>query len=223
MAPPGRADHPVSVMLHGQFDVPTLVRGRDVLAPLAEAGARRRPTSTSASTSMMVGKQARRARSCTSDSDLQGIALDLPAPLDKPADRSMPLHMTLRLPVSGGDLRVSLGAWCRPGAAAHGPGAAGPGGAAGDADAPGTLPARASASPAARTGPGRLRLGAACAGRRSEHQGGHGPKLGWRRRACARPRAGVRRDLRRHAPAAECRRPGQILMQRGRPAGQGHG
>ncbi|HWX67385.1 MAG TPA: YhdP family protein [Rhodanobacter sp.] len=43
------------------------------------------------------------------DSPLRGIALGLPAPLDKPAATSLPLHVTMSLPVNGSDLRVALG------------------------------------------------------------------------------------------------------------------
>ncbi|WP_343879332.1 YhdP family protein [Rhodanobacter caeni] len=43
------------------------------------------------------------------DSDLGGIALDLPAPLGKPADGSLPLQVAMTLPVDGGDVQVSLG------------------------------------------------------------------------------------------------------------------
>jgi uncharacterized protein (TIGR02099 family) len=43
------------------------------------------------------------------DSPLNGIALQLPAPLNKPAPASLPLHVTMSLPISGSDLQVSLG------------------------------------------------------------------------------------------------------------------
>ncbi|HLI19325.1 MAG TPA: YhdP family protein [Rhodanobacteraceae bacterium] len=42
-------------------------------------------------------------------SSLAGIALDFPAPLDKPADSSLPLDLTLQLPPAGAPLTVSLG------------------------------------------------------------------------------------------------------------------
>jgi len=43
------------------------------------------------------------------DSSLDGTALDLPAPLGKSADGSLPLHVAMTLPVDGGDVQVSLG------------------------------------------------------------------------------------------------------------------
>lgn len=43
------------------------------------------------------------------DSPLDGIALDLPAPLDKSAANRLPLHLGMTLPVSGSDLQFGLG------------------------------------------------------------------------------------------------------------------
>ncbi|HEX7369901.1 MAG TPA: YhdP family protein [Rhodanobacteraceae bacterium] len=42
-------------------------------------------------------------------SSLAGIALDFPAPLDKPASTTLPLDLTLQLPPAGAPLAVSLG------------------------------------------------------------------------------------------------------------------
>ncbi len=42
-------------------------------------------------------------------SSLEGIALDFPAPLDKPAAATLPLEVKLRLPPEGAPLQVSLG------------------------------------------------------------------------------------------------------------------
>ncbi|MEP6899435.1 MAG: YhdP family protein [Rhodanobacter sp.] len=49
------------------------------------------------------------AQALSVDSTLNGIALDLPAPLNKAAAASLPLHLSLGLPVSGSDLRIALG------------------------------------------------------------------------------------------------------------------
>ena len=44
------------------------------------------------------------------DSPLTGVALDFPAPLKKsPADASLPLHLSMTLPVAGSDLQLGLG------------------------------------------------------------------------------------------------------------------
>lgn len=45
----------------------------------------------------------------TVDSPMQGIALDLPAPLHKSAAERLPLQLSLGLPIDGGDLRLGLG------------------------------------------------------------------------------------------------------------------
>lgn len=42
-------------------------------------------------------------------SSLVGIALDFPAPLDKPADAKLPVDLTLQLPPAGAPLAISLG------------------------------------------------------------------------------------------------------------------
>ncbi len=107
----GKSDHPVSVMLHGHYDVPTLVRGRDALAPLAKVASGTSDFDIGFDIDDAPGTPVRQVLSL--DSSLQGIALDLPAPLDKPVNDALPLHMDLRLPVSGGDLRVALGGLVR--------------------------------------------------------------------------------------------------------------
>ena len=43
------------------------------------------------------------------DSPLTGIALNLPVPLKKSASESLPLHLTLDLPVDGSDMQLALG------------------------------------------------------------------------------------------------------------------
>lgn len=45
----------------------------------------------------------------TMDSTLVGTALKVPAPLDKPANAELPLHLVLKLPIEGADLKVALG------------------------------------------------------------------------------------------------------------------
>jgi uncharacterized protein (TIGR02099 family) len=49
------------------------------------------------------------AQTLSVDSPLSGITLGLPAPLDKPAVASLPLHLTMSLPVGGSDLQFGLG------------------------------------------------------------------------------------------------------------------
>lgn len=49
----------------------------------------------------------------TLNSDLRGIALDLPAPLGKDAESPMPLRMSVQLPAAGNELEVQVGAMAR--------------------------------------------------------------------------------------------------------------
>ncbi len=49
------------------------------------------------------------AQTLTMDSSLAGIALNVPVPLKKPAAASLPLHLTLALPLQGADLKLALG------------------------------------------------------------------------------------------------------------------
>jgi uncharacterized protein (TIGR02099 family) len=49
------------------------------------------------------------AQTLSIDSSLSGTTLGLPAPLDKPAAASLPLHLTMSLPIGGSDLRLGLG------------------------------------------------------------------------------------------------------------------
>jgi uncharacterized protein (TIGR02099 family) len=49
------------------------------------------------------------AQTVTVDSPLDGITLTLPAPLNKSAAATLPLHVSLSLPVAGSDLQLGLG------------------------------------------------------------------------------------------------------------------
>ncbi|WP_158882177.1 YhdP family protein [Rhodanobacter sp. L36] len=49
------------------------------------------------------------AQALSVDSSLAGIALDMPVPLHKAAEESLPLHLSVGLPISGADLQIALG------------------------------------------------------------------------------------------------------------------
>lgn len=49
------------------------------------------------------------AQTLSVDSPLTGMALKLPAPLDKASGASLPLHLSMSLPVDGSDLQIALG------------------------------------------------------------------------------------------------------------------
>ena len=125
---PGRA---LQASLAGQFDAATLLRGIDALqvyvprlqgsAPVTlglriDAGNGSAGSSDNAtrsarvvSTVMPVSSGGAATRTLSVDSTLVGMRLDLPAPLDKPAASSLPLHLEIGLPFAGARLRGTLG------------------------------------------------------------------------------------------------------------------
>ncbi|CAM5334185.1 hypothetical protein [Rhodanobacter lindaniclasticus] len=56
-----------------------------------------------------IARAATIAQTLTIDSPLSGTALALPAPLDKPAASSLPLHLEMSLPTAGSNLQLELG------------------------------------------------------------------------------------------------------------------
>ena len=98
----------LSASLQGSFQVAELVQdypSLDWLGPLAQGRSEfnvgfalvRQPGTGALTQTLII------------DSPLKGMALQLPAPLDKPAAGSLPLHLTLSLPIEGSDLQLSLG------------------------------------------------------------------------------------------------------------------
>lgn len=98
----------LSAQLNGNYRVDDLISDRpslDWLGKVADGRSGfaigytivRAPGSTAATQTLSI------------DSPMDGIRLDLPAPLNKPAATSLPLHLTMGLPVDGGDLQVALG------------------------------------------------------------------------------------------------------------------
>ncbi|MDA3912786.1 YhdP family protein [Oleiagrimonas sp.] len=103
----GDPDKPVQVAIHGIYDMPALIKGRPVLAPLAQVASGSAAFDIGFAITDSPKDQVRQV--LTVDSGLDGMALDLPVPLDKPASVHLPMHLALQLPVSGGDLSLSLG------------------------------------------------------------------------------------------------------------------
>ena len=94
--------------LDGRYSLAELVQDQPAIHWLGEAAEGRAPFAVDF-TLARAGSDAPLTQTLGVDSSLQGIALKLPAPLDKPADTALPLNVTLGLPVSGSDLRFSLG------------------------------------------------------------------------------------------------------------------
>ena len=101
-------DATVEASMHGRFDVPSLVqqypslRWLDTLAQGQSA--------IDVGLSLRTDPESGRVEQRLSlDSDLQGMALNLPAPLNKPPEKSQHLHLDLGLPLDGAHLAVRLG------------------------------------------------------------------------------------------------------------------
>lgn len=94
--------------LTGTYDVPTLIRGYDVLKPFAAMSAGAAPVTLGLTVATPPGAGAA-TTTLSVDSDLQGIAITLPAPLAKPAAQPLPLHLAVALPFAGHTLRARLG------------------------------------------------------------------------------------------------------------------
>ena len=97
-----------SAQLQGSYKVAELVQAYPSLAWLGQLAEGRSDFSIGFAIAKVAGQDAL-AQTLTIDSPLSGITLNLPAPLDKAAPASLPLHMTMGLPVSGSDLQVALG------------------------------------------------------------------------------------------------------------------
>jgi uncharacterized protein YhdP len=103
----GRADTAFAARLRGNYGMAELTRDLPMLDWLKAAGSGR--------SAFTIGLEVARSNATAAwtptlsvDSTLAGMTLDLPAPLRKPASSSLPLHLTLPLPVGSGDLQLSL-------------------------------------------------------------------------------------------------------------------
>lgn len=104
----GDPDTALAARLSGRFSLADLVQGQPSLTWLGEASTGRAPFDLAFD--IRRGKSGgASSQMLTVDSALQGVALQLPAPLAKPAPASLPLHLTMGLPVSSSELQVSLG------------------------------------------------------------------------------------------------------------------
>lgn len=98
----------LSASLDGRYSLAELVQDQPAIAWLGDASEGR----SSVRIGFDIARDAQDApwhQTLSVDSTLQGIALKLPAPLDKPASSAEQLHVSLPLPTAAADLRVSLG------------------------------------------------------------------------------------------------------------------
>lgn len=98
----------LSAQLHGNYRLAELVQDYPSLDWVGKLGDGRSVFDVGFVIARVPGRDAL-AQTLSVDSPLSGIALDLPAPLHKPAAASLPLHLTMSLPVEGSELRLSLG------------------------------------------------------------------------------------------------------------------
>ena len=98
----------LSAQLRGNYAVAELVQGYPSLQWLAQMADGRSPFMLGFRIAHVPGSDAL-AQTLTIDSLLNGITLTLPAPLNKPAAASLPLHLAMGLPVDGSDLQFGLG------------------------------------------------------------------------------------------------------------------
>jgi uncharacterized protein (TIGR02099 family) len=104
----GRPDTEFSARLSGRYGMAELVQGLDQLAWLKDVSSGR-SDATIGFDIVRPDTMANAAQLLTLDTTMDGMALDLPTPLKKSAESSLPLHLSLALPVQGGDLQIAIG------------------------------------------------------------------------------------------------------------------
>lgn len=111
----GATGDPATVLaarLSGSYSFADLTEGIPTLDWLAPLGSGRSPFDIGFSLTEPANGGAL-VQTLTLDSTLAGMALDVPVPLKKSADETLPLHLVLTLPLQGADLRLALGEQAR--------------------------------------------------------------------------------------------------------------
>jgi uncharacterized protein (TIGR02099 family) len=98
----------LSAKLHGSYQLAELVQDYASLDWLGKLGQGRSDFDIGFVIAHPPGSDAV-TQTLSVDSPLNGIALDLPVPLLKNAAQSLPLHLSMGLPVSGSDLQLAVG------------------------------------------------------------------------------------------------------------------
>ncbi|WP_266156379.1 YhdP family protein [Dyella silvatica] len=104
----GRPDTSLSAQLSGRYSISELIQGYSELAWMNQVTGGRSDFVIGFDITHPVGINDT-AQTLTIDSSLVGSTLSLPVPIKKSEAGALPLHLTLGLPVSGGDLQVALG------------------------------------------------------------------------------------------------------------------
>src|SRR6185312_8081610 len=105
---PSHPDTSVWVQMRGEYSLADLVRDYPNLAWIGQGSTGSGDFRVAFSATPAAGAAPARQQ-LTIDSDLRGVALNYPAPLQKEAAVGMPLHVAIGVPVDGADLRVALG------------------------------------------------------------------------------------------------------------------
>lgn len=111
MAIAGANSDPATVLsahLQGNYRIDELVADYPTLDWLGKLSDGRGPFDIGFTIAHVAGSDAM-SESLVATSSLQGVALNLPAPLHKPAAATLPLQLTMSLPIAGSELRFSLG------------------------------------------------------------------------------------------------------------------
>lgn len=102
-------DWPVKVNLQGRFTLAQLLAGRESLQALTEIGSGSADFDIGFHVDSSKANPMHRSQVLTVRSPLEGMALDLPVPLHKPASSRLPLQLQLGLPVDDARLNLWLG------------------------------------------------------------------------------------------------------------------
>ena len=105
---PSHLDTSVWIQMRGDYSLADLVRDYPSLAWIGQGSTGSGDFRVAFSAAPAAGTAPARQQ-VTIDSDLRGVALDFPAPMQKAADANMPLHVAIGVPVDGADLQVALG------------------------------------------------------------------------------------------------------------------
>ncbi|MFC5741924.1 YhdP family protein [Dyella tabacisoli] len=104
----GRPDTALSAQLSGRYSVSELIQGYTQLNWLNQMMSGRSDFVIGFDITHPAGSSDT-AQTLSVDSTLVGTAMNFPVPLKKAESSTVPLHLTLGLPISGGDLQVALG------------------------------------------------------------------------------------------------------------------
>lgn len=106
---PGRPDWPVRVNLRGRFTLAQLLEGRESLQDLTALGQGSADFNIGFHVDHGASNPVQRSEVLTVRSDLRGMALNLPVPLDKAPAQRLPLTLQLGLPFDEARLDLWLG------------------------------------------------------------------------------------------------------------------